>query len=126
MKKYILILLTTWCSLVTFAQSITEKIKFSVKDNNTEYSIRSSFPAERTERIRSVLEGMLGEASNSSASESQWATTAYSAKLLGNRFEAFLDKKKATGHQIALFEKLTEKLQEELKQPKPPQPPKQP
>lgn len=121
-----LMLLTTWCSLTAFAQHVTEKIKFSVKDNNTEYSIRSSFPAERTERIRSILESMLGEASNASTSESQWATNAYSAKLSGNRLEAFLDKKKATGHQIALFEKLTDKLQEELKQPKPPQPPKQP
>ena len=119
-------LLTTWCSLTAFAQHVTEKIKFSVKDNNTEYSIKSSFPAERTERIRSILESMLGEASNSSTSESQWTTNAYSAKLLGNRFEAFVDKSKASKHQITLFEKLTIKLQEALDQPKPPQPPKQP
>jgi len=125
MKKQILVLFMAWCSLSAFAQT-TEKIKFSVRDNDTDYSIRSSFPAERAERLQSILEGMLGEATKSSNSETQWITSAYQSKLSANRFEANLDKKKATSHQIALFKELTEKLQEVLDQPKPPKPPKQP
>ncbi|WP_343534951.1 hypothetical protein [Pedobacter sp.] len=125
MKRYILILFTIWYGSAAFAQT-TEKIKFSVRDSDTDYSVRSSFPAERVERLRSILEGMLGESSKSSASESEWNTTAYSSKLSSNRFEANLDKKKATSHQIALFKELTAKLQEALDQPKPPKPPKQP
>jgi|GEM_PF-2899542 len=126
MKKYILILFTTWCYLNALAQTITEKIKFSVHENNTEYSIRSSFPIERAERLRAIVEDMLGEATKSSGDESQWNTSAYNSRFLGNRFEANLDKKKATSHQITLFKELTTKLQEALDQPKPPKPPKQP
>lgn len=126
MKKYILMLFVTWCSLNAFTQTITEKIKFSVRDDDAEYSIRSSFPIERAERLRAIVEGMLGEASKSSAGESQWNTSAYSSRFWGNRFEANLDKRKATSHQIALFKELTNKLQEALDQPKPPKPPKQP
>ncbi len=119
-------LFVTWCSLNAFAQTVTEKIKFSVHDDDAEYSIRSSFPIERAERLRAIVEGMLGEASKSAAGESRWNTSAYSSRFWGNRFEANLDKKKATNHQIALFKELTTKLQEALDQPKPPRPPKQP
>ena len=126
MKKYIFMLFVTWCHLNAFAQTTTEKIKFSVRDNDTDYSIRSSFTTERAERLRAIVEGMLGEATKSSAGESQWNTSAYNSRFLGNRFEANLDKKKATKHQIALFKELTTKLQEALDQPKPPKPPKTP
>jgi len=126
MKKYIFILFATWCHLNALAQNVTEKIKFSVHENNTEYSIRSSFPIERAERLRAIVEDMLGEATKSSGGESQWNTSAYNSRFWGNRFEANLDKKKATAHQIALLKELTTKLQEALDQPRPPKPPKQP
>lgn len=119
-------LFVVWCCLNAFAQTITEKIKFSVRDDDSEYSIKSSFPIERAERLHAIVEGMLGEASKSPAGESQWNTSAYHSKFWGNRFEANLDKKRATSHQIALFKKLTTKLQEALDQPKPPKPPKTP
>lgn len=126
MKKYILMLFVTWCHFNAFTQTVTEKIKFSVRDDDTEYSIRSSFPVERAERLRGIVEGMLGEATQSSSGETQWITSAYHSTLSVNRFEANLNKKKATNHQIALFKELTTKLQEALDQPKPPKPPKQP
>lgn len=123
MKKYVLILLATWCSITTFAQTTTEKIKFSVRDNDSEYSIRSSFPAERAERMHAIITRILGEATQSTANESLWVTSVYSSRFAPNRFEATLHKSKATNHQIDLFKELTAKLQEALDQPKPPKQP---
>ena len=129
MKKYILVLAASLVSLLAFGQNTytkSEKTSFSVHDTDTEFAIKSSFPSNCAERFQKVLTNVLGTETKSVDKENYWLGENYTASFSGNRFKAWLDKKKANANQIKLFKKLAEDLQAVIGQPTPPAPPKQP
>ncbi|MEO3402893.1 hypothetical protein AAFN85_03260 [Mucilaginibacter sp. CAU 1740] len=121
MKKHIFTILAVIFGIAASGQTRhrSQKTSFKVQESDTEYTIRSSFPAERAEKFRFELIALLGK----SDSENRWSVPAYTAVLSADHFEASLDKGKATGSQLGSFKKLAGKLRAALDQPETPKQP---
>lgn len=121
MKKHLFTLLAVLLGIAAFGQTThrSEKTSFTVRESDAEYTVRSSFPADRAEKFRAAITHVLGK----TVDENRWSAPAYIAHLSADHFEASLDKGKASGSQLSQFKKLADQLRAALDQPETPKQP---